>query len=80
VQKDEHRIRELRRFNVTVTEFPSMEAIVSELDAANGLETGWWVSSGIGAAVFAAGLLGILQAERVRRKSSANHVLEATAG
>jgi hypothetical protein len=80
LQIDEHRIRDLHRFNVTVTEFPSMEAILSELDAASGLERGWWVASGIGAAVFAVGLAGILQAERLRRKSAANKVLEATAG
>jgi hypothetical protein len=80
LEKDKYRIRELRRFNVTVTEFPSMEAILSELDAPSGLERGWWVASGIGAAVFAVGLVGMFRAERLRRKSTANNVLEATAG
>ncbi len=80
VQKDEHRIRQLGRFNVTVTEFPSMEAILSELDAARELERGWWLALLLSGGVFVTGLVGILQAERRRRRPTANNVLEATAG
>jgi hypothetical protein len=75
VEKDQHRLRDLRRFNVSVTEFPSMEAILSELDAVSGLERGWWVVSGIGGAIFVAGLVGLVQSERLRRKCETAPVL-----
>jgi hypothetical protein len=79
LEKDEQRLRLLRRFNVNVTEYPSMQAIVSELDAASGLERGWWLVSGIGGAAFVAGLVGLVQSERLRRKAAANKSLQATA-
>jgi hypothetical protein len=79
VEKEEIRRRELRRFHASVIEFPSMEAVVSELDAVSGLERGWWVVSGIGGAVCVAGLVGLVQAERLRRKGTTNKSLQATA-
>jgi hypothetical protein len=80
VERDQRRLRLLRQFNATVTEFPSAQADVSELDGVGGLERGWWVVSAIGAGVFVAGLVAILMSERLRRRPAANNVLEATAG
>ena len=76
VRKDEHRLRLLRQSNVNVTQFPSMEAVVSELDGAKGLERGWWLGSGISVVIFAAGLVSLVQVERLRRKIVANKVME----
>jgi hypothetical protein len=79
VEKNQHRLRDLRRVNVTVTESPSMEAILSELDAVSGLERGWWLVFGIGGAVLVAGLVGFVQPRCLFCKTAANKSLQATA-
>jgi hypothetical protein len=74
-ERDQNRLRELRRFNVAVTEFPSMDAILSELDTVGGLEKGWWVVLAAGGGVCMAGVVGLAQAERLRRASANNLVV-----
>ena len=69
----------LRRAHFSYTIVPSMESVLSELDAADRLERGWWEVCGIGSAVSVAGLVGIVCRERLRRTQGANTSLQATA-
>jgi hypothetical protein len=69
----------LRTYNHDIMFLPSTESILSSLDGADDLETGWWVVFGIGCVFSLAGFAGVTYCNFQARRQAADAVIRTGA-
>lgn len=72
-------IGQLRTYNQDIIFLPSTESILSSLDGADDLETGWWVVFVIGAIFSLAGLAGVVYFKIQDKKKYSDTVIRKRA-